>query len=169
MIPLFIRQIKSGRPITITEPTMTRFLMPLRDSVSLVLFAFAQARQGDIFIKKAAASTIGDLAEAVKRVFGVPDHPVDVIGWRHSEKLYETLASAQELAQSEDLGDFLRVVMDKRDLNYQAYTTEGSGQVAAFDDYHSHNTRQLGVPEVMELLETLPDVQLERYLWKEGR
>ena len=169
VIPLFIRQIKSGRPITITEPTMTRFLMPLRDSVSLVLFAFAQARQGDIFIKKAAASTIGDLAEAVKRVFGVPDHPVDVIGWRHSEKLYETLASAQELAQSEDLGDFLRVVMDKRDLNYQAYTTEGSGQVAAFDDYHSHNTRQLGVPEVMELLETLPDVQLERDLWKEGR
>lgn len=169
VIPLFIRQIKSGRPITITEPTMTRFLMPLRDSVSLVLFAFEQARQGDIFIKKAAASTIGDLAEAVKRVFGVPDHPVDVIGWRHSEKLYETLASAQELAQSEDLGDFLRVVMDKRDLNYQAYTTEGSGQVAAFDDYHSHNTRQLGVPEVMELLETLPEVQLERDLWKEGR
>lgn len=169
VIPLFIRQIKTGRPITITEPTMTRFLMPLRDSVSLVLFAFEQARQGDIFIKKAAASTIGDLAEAVKRVFSVPDHPVDVIGWRHSEKLYETLASAQELAQSEDLGDFLRVVMDKRDLNYQAYTTEGSGQVTAFDDYHSHNTRQLGVPEVMELLETLPEVQLERDLWKEGR
>jgi UDP-N-acetylglucosamine 4,6-dehydratase len=169
VIPLFIRQIRAGRPITITEPSMTRFLMPLRDSVGLVLFAFDQARQGDIFIKKAASSSIADLAEAVKKIFGVPDHPVEVIGWRHSEKLYETLASAQELAQSEDLDGFFRVVMDKRDLNYQAYTTEGSGQVAGLEDYHSHNTIRLGIPEVMELLGSLPEIQRERELWEEGR
>lgn len=169
VIPLFIRQIRAGRPITITDPSMTRFLMPLRDSVSLVLFAFDHACQGDIFIKKAVASTIADLAEAVKRIFGVPDHPVEVIGWRHSEKHYETLASAQELAQSEDMGGFLRIVMDERDLNYQAYTTEGSGQVAAWEDYHSHNTTRLGVREVMELLESLPEIRRERELWREAR
>lgn len=169
VIPLFVKQIRTGRPITITEPTMTRFLMPLRDSVDLVLFAFEQARQGDLFIKKAAASTIVDLVEALKQLFGVPDHPVEVIGWRHAEKLYETLASAQELSQSEDLGGFLRIVMDQRDLNYQAYTTKGDSHTAAFEDYHSHNTRRLDVAEVMALLQSLPEIQTDLALWKEDR
>ncbi|MCE0506575.1 polysaccharide biosynthesis protein [Roseivivax sp. GX 12232] len=169
VIPLFIRQIKSGRPITITEPSMTRFLMPLRDSVALVLFAFENARQGDLFIKKAAASTIADLVEALKGLFGVPDHPVEVIGWRHGEKLYETLASAQEQAQSEDIGDFIRILMDERDLDYQAYTSEGDSHTAAFEDYHSHNTERLGVKEVMALLQSLPEIQSDLALWKERR
>lgn len=169
VIPLFVQQIRTGRPITITEPTMTRFLMPLRDSVDLVLFAFEQARQGDLFIKKAAASTIADLVQAIKRLFGVSDHPVEVIGWRHAEKLYETLASAQELSQSENMGDFLRILLDQRDLNYQAYTTEGDSHTAALEDYHSHNTRRLNVAEVMALLQSLPEIQTELALWREGR
>jgi len=169
VIPLFVQQIRTGRPITITEPMMTRFLMPLRDSVDLVLFAFEQARQGDLFIKKAAASTIADLVEALKQLFGVPDHPIEMIGWRHAEKLYETLASAQELSQSEDLGGFLRIVMDQRDLNYQAYTTEGDSHTAAFQDYHSHNTRRLDVAEVIALLQSLPEIQTDLALWKDGR
>lgn len=169
VIPLFIRQIKTGRPITITEPSMTRFLMPLRDSVELVLFAFEHAQQGDLFIKKAAASTIGDLVTALTQLFGVPDHPVEVIGWRHAEKLYETLASAQEQAQSQDMGDFIRILMDQRDLNYTAYTTEGDDKTVAFEEYHSHNTQRLNVNEVVELLKTLPEVREELQLWKEGR
>jgi UDP-N-acetylglucosamine 4,6-dehydratase len=168
VIPLFIQQIRAGRPITITEPTMTRFLMPLRDSVALVLFAFEQAGQGDLFIKKAVAATLADIVEALKQLFNVPDHPVEVIGWRHAEKLYETLASAQELSQSEDLGGFLRIVMDQRDLNYQAYTTEGDSHTAAFEDYHSHNTRRLDVAEVMTLLQSLPEIRNALALWKEG-
>jgi UDP-N-acetylglucosamine 4,6-dehydratase len=166
VIPLFVKQIKAGRPLTITEPTMTRFLMPLRDSVSLVLFAFERACQGDIFVKKAGASTISDLADALRRLFGMPDYPIEIIGWRHSEKLYETLASAQELAQAEDLGDFLRVTVDRRDLNYGAYTTEGRSNLLSVEDYHSHNARRLNVQEVMSLLETLPEMQEELALYK---
>jgi UDP-N-acetylglucosamine 4,6-dehydratase len=162
VVPLFIKQIRSGRPITITDPAMTRFLMPLRDSVDLVLFAFEHARQGDVFIKKAAASTIGDLAEAVKVVFDDSDHPIEVIGWRHAEKLYETLASAQELSQSENLDGFLRIFMDQRDLNYQAYTTDGAGMLDRSEDYNSHNTQRLNVAEVIALLRSLPEVQCEK-------
>src|SRR5690606_27194218 len=120
VIPLFIRQIKAGQPVTVTEPAMTRFLMPLRDSVALVHHAFTHARQGDLFIRKASAATIADLVQALAELFGVPDHPVEHIGWRHGEKLYETLATAQELGQSEDMGDYYRIRMDGRDLNYQA-------------------------------------------------
>lgn len=166
VIPLFMRQIMSGRPITITEPSMTRFLMPLRDSVALVRFAFTHARQGDLFIKKAAASTIEDLVLALKRLFDVPDHPVDVIGWRHAEKLFETLASAQELGTAEDMAEYWRIQLDARDLNYSAYFSEGDTTDADLEDYHSHNTERLDVEGVMQLLLSLPEVRTQLAHWK---
>ena len=165
-IPLFVRQIKDGKPITVTEPSMTRFLMPLRDSVSLVNHAFSHARQGDLFIKKAPASTIADLVTALKELFEVPDHPVEIIGWRHAEKLYETLASAQELITSEDMGDYYRILPDQRDLNYKKYYSEGDTQTVEQPDYHSHNTEQLDVEGVKSLLLTLPEIQAELADWK---
>ncbi|WLR96202.1 SDR family NAD(P)-dependent oxidoreductase [Shinella sumterensis] len=165
VIPLFIRQIRSGQPITITEPTMTRFLMPLRDSVALVHHAFANAMQGDLFIRKAPAATIQDLVTAIKDLFGRPDHSVSVIGWRHAEKLYETLASAQELAQSDDMGEYFRIRMDARDLNYQSYFNEGDIQAIKHDDYHSHNTERLDVEGIKSLLLTLPEVRQELDGW----
>lgn len=168
-IPLFMRQIRSGRPISVTEPTMTRFLMPLRDSVALVHHAFENASQGDLFIRKAPASTIADLVTALKELFEVPDHPVDVIGWRHAEKLYETLASGQELASGDDMGDYYRIRMDTRDLNYKAYFSEGDRETSHFDDYHSHNTTQLTVPQVKELLLTLAEVHADIEAWKSER
>ncbi|MGH1331344.1 MAG: polysaccharide biosynthesis protein [Paracoccaceae bacterium] len=168
-IPLFIRQIKAGNPITVTEPTMTRFLMPLRDSVALVNYAFDHANQGDLFIKKAPASTVIDLVQGIKELFGVPDHPVEIIGWRHAEKLYETLASAQELTSSEDLGDYYRLVLNQRDLNYKPYFSEGDTKTATQQDYHSHNTEQLSVPEVKDLLMSLPELRAELAAWKDGR
>lgn len=165
-IPLFMRQIQSGRPITVTEPMMTRFLMPLRDSVALVHHAFEHARQGDLFIRKAPASTIADLVTALKQLFDVPDHPVEMIGWRHAEKLYETLASAQELTSSEDMGDYYRILMDSRDLNYQAYFSEGDRETVQHEDYHSHNTQRLTIPEIMTLLMSLSEVRTEVEAWK---
>lgn len=168
-IPLFMRQIRSGRPISVTEPTMTRFLMPLRDSVALVHHAFENASQGDLFIRKAPASTIADLVTALKELFEAPDHPVDVIGWRHAEKLYETLASGQELASGDDMGDYYRIRMDTRDLNYKAYFSEGDRETSHFDDYHSHNTTQLTVPQVKELLLTLAEVHADIEAWKSER
>lgn len=167
-IPLFIGQIKAGRPITVTEPEMTRFLMPLRDSVALVHHAFTHACQGDLFIRKAPASTIADLVRALVELFGVPDHPVERIGWRHGEKLYETLATAQELGQSEDMGDYYRIRMDDRDLNYKAYFNEGDEETARHEDYHSHNTQRLDVEQVKALLLTLPEVRAELNLWKKA-
>lgn len=161
VIPLFVRQIKAEEPITITEPTMTRFLMPLRDSVALVHHAFENARQGDLFVRKAPAATLADLVVALKELFNRADHPVDVIGWRHGEKLYETLVSAQELAKSENMGDYFRVSMDKRDLNYRPYFTEGDVHTAEHRDYHSHNTERLDVEGVKRLLKTLPEITAE--------
>lgn len=161
VIPLFIKQIKEGSPITLTEPKMTRFLMPLRDSVALVKFAFENANQGDLFVKKAAAATIAHLTQALLELFDKPDHEVKVIGWRHAEKLYETLASAQELTKSIDLGDYYRIKLDERDLNYNAYFTEGTEDIATYEDYHSHNTERLNVNGVKELLLSLPEVQQE--------
>lgn len=169
VIPLFIRQIKVGLPITVTEPKMTRFLMPLRDSVSLVRYAFTHARQGDLFVKKAAASTIGDLVTALIELFGVPDHPVEVIGWRHAEKLYETLASSQELATAEDLGEYWRLQLDNRDLNYSAYFSEGEDVSPNLEDYHSHNTEQLDVEGVKALLLSLDEVRNELASWTDQR
>jgi UDP-N-acetylglucosamine 4,6-dehydratase len=160
-IPLFVRQIRSGTPITITEPLMTRFLMPLRDSVALVHHAFNNSKQGDLFVKKAPASTIADLVTAMKELFQVPDHPVEYIGWRHSEKLYETLATAEELGQCEDEGDYFHIKMDERDLNYKSYFSEGDKETIQFEDYHSHNTNRLDVQGVKNLLLTLPEIKYE--------
>lgn len=165
VIPLFIRQIKENMAITLTEPEMTRFLMPLRDSVELVKFAFENARQGDLFVKKAGASSLIDLVEALKQLFGRPDHEVKIIGWRHAEKLYETLASAQELTNSEDMGGYYRLLLDERDLNYNAYFSEGTVETAHHEDYHSHNTERLDVDGVKELLLSLPEVQHELAMW----
>lgn len=165
VIPLFVEQIKAGRPITVTEPSMTRFLMPLSDSVALVHHAFTNARQGDLFIRKAPAATISDLVLALTELFGVPDHPVERIGWRHGEKLYETLATAQELSHSEDMGDYYRIRMDDRDLNYQAYFSEGDEETARRQDYHSHNTERLDVEGVKKLLLRLPEIRAEVKAW----
>ncbi|BEP62539.1 polysaccharide biosynthesis protein [Variovorax sp. V213] len=165
VIPLFVKQLKAGQPITITEPTMTRFLMPLLDSVSLVHHAFLNARQGDLFVRKAAAATILDLVAALKELFKLPDHPVKIIGWRHAEKLYETLVSAQELAQSDDMGNYFRIRMDARDLNYQAYFSEGDRGTARLEDYHSHNAERLDVTGIKNLLLTLPEIRAELEAW----
>lgn len=165
-IPLFIDQIRTGRPITLTEPTMTRFLMPLRQSVALVHHAFNHASQGDLFIRKAPAATIAELVQALAELFGRPDHPVEQIGWRHGEKLYETLATAQELGHSEDMGDYYRIRMDGRDLNYKAYFSEGDEETAHYEDYHSHNTDRLDVSGIKTLLLSLPEIRAELDTWK---
>ncbi|WP_114521153.1 polysaccharide biosynthesis protein [Altererythrobacter sp. ZODW24] len=166
VIPLFIKQIRSGLPITITEPEMTRFLMPLRDSVSLVLFALEHSRQGDLFVRKAPAATIGDLVTALLELFGVAGHEVKTIGWRHSEKLFETLATQQELEGAEDMGDYWRLQIDNRDLNYNAYFNEGNETPPPSEDFHSHNTERLSVEGVKELLLSLPEVQAELASWQ---
>lgn len=158
VVPLFLEQVRRGEPLTITEPSMTRFLLPLAHAVDLVEFAFAHGANGDVFIRKAPASTIADLAEAVQNIFG-RHVGTKVIGIRHGEKVYETLATRQELRQSEDLGEYYRVRMDDRDLNYALYFSEGDPEEAALDDYHSHNTVRLSVPEVERVLLGLPEVQ----------
>ena len=164
VIPLFIDQIRKGLPLTLTEPEMTRFLMPLRDSVDLVLFAFTNGQSGDLFVKKAAASTIGDLAQAIKNLFK-SNVETKVIGIRHGEKMYETLVTREEITRSEDMGDYYRVSLDDRNLNYNLYFTEGDEEEAKIDDYHSHNTNQLDVKGVEELLLSLPYVQDELKNW----
>lgn len=163
VIPLFIRQLKEGKPLTVTVPAMTRFLLAISEAVELVIFAFNHASQGDLFIKKAPACTIIDLAQAVKNMFK-SDVPIDIIGIRHGEKLYETLATREELQRSEDMGDYYRIKLDDRDLNYLNYSkyfTEGNVEEVKFEDYTSHNTKRLNVKEVEELLLTLPEVKAE--------
>jgi len=151
VIPLFVEQLQSGKPLTVTDPNMTRFLMSLEDSVDLVLHSFSHAQQGDIFIQKAPASTVGDLAQALKELFA-SDSVVKVIGTRHGEKLYETLVSREEMARAEDNGRYFRVPADGRDLNYKKYFVEGEQKVSALDDYTSHNTHRLDVAGVKKLL-----------------
>ncbi len=160
VIPLFIKQIKEKKPITVTEAAMTRFLLPLNEAIKLVLFAFTNANQGDIFIKKSPACTVGDLAQALKEVFK-SDVPVKTIGIRHGEKIFETLATIEELRRAEDMGDYFRVKMDGRDLNYDKYFTEGDKKEALLEDYTSHNTSQLNIKQIKELLLTLPEIQAE--------
>ena len=160
VIPLFVRQIKEGKPLTVTEPSMTRFMLPLRDAIDLVVFAFDHSKQGDIFIKKAPACTVGDLVQALQNLFSTA-LPIKIIGMRHGEKLFETLATKEELLKSEDMGDYYRVRLDDRDLNYGKYFTEGNIAEVEFDDYHSHNTERLSVKEVEELLLSLPEVARE--------
>lgn len=151
VIPLFVDQIKAGKPLTVTDPNMTRFLMSLEDSVDLVLHAFEHGRQGDIFVQKAPASTVGDLAQALKDLFKA-DSPIRIIGTRHGEKLYESLLSREEMAKAEDMQNYYRVPMDARDLNYNKYFVEGETKVSALDDYTSHNTERLDVEQVKALL-----------------
>ncbi|MFV2010303.1 MULTISPECIES: polysaccharide biosynthesis protein [unclassified Micromonospora] len=158
VIPLFIDQIRHGGLPTVTEPSMTRFLMSLAQSVDLVEHAFRSGRQGDVYIRKADACTIGDLATALCNLFGVPAK-FDVLGIRHGEKMYETLASREELSHAEDLGEFLRVPVDSRDLNYALYVDEGDIASGGLTDFNSHNARRLTVPEVESLLLTLPEVR----------
>ncbi|MGB0712419.1 MAG: polysaccharide biosynthesis protein [Gammaproteobacteria bacterium] len=164
VIPLFIKQIKQGQPLTLTVPEMTRFLLSLDDATQLVLFAMENADQGDIFIRKAPACTVEDLAQALANLFGVsPD--IRIIGMRHGEKIYETLASREDLSHAEDMGGYFRVRMDTRDLNYNKYFLEGDADEAELDDYHSHNTQRLSILEVEELLRGIPEVASELEGW----
>lgn len=160
VIPLFIKQIKSGEPITITDPKMTRFLMSLTDAVDLVLFAFENGHQGDLFVNKAPAATIMDLAIALKELCKA-DNEITVIGTRHGEKLFETLCTREEMAKAEDMGDFYRIPADNRNLNYKRYFSEGEKDISSIDDYNSHNTRRLNVDGVKELLLKLPLIRKE--------
>ncbi|TMV47501.1 NAD-dependent epimerase/dehydratase family protein [Paenibacillus mesophilus] len=160
VIPLFIKQIKENVPLTITDPNMTRFLMSLDDAVDLVLYAFENGVQGDIFVQKAPASTILDLAEALKQLFRT-DTPNKVIGTRHGEKLYETLLTREELAKSVDHGEYYRIPSDNRDLNYNKYFLEGEHAVSYLEDYNSHNTKRLQVKEIKQLLLKLEYIQAE--------
>lgn len=161
VIPLFLSQLERGLPLTVTDPNMTRFLMSLDESVSLVLYAFEHARPGDIFVQKAPASTVGDLAVALRELLGKANE-LKVIGTRHGEKLYESLVSREEMARAEDLGDYYRIPADSRDLNYAKYFVEGESRISEFDDYTSHNTRRLDVAAVKEVLARLAVVQEAR-------
>ena len=158
VIPLFIAQLKEGKPLTVTDPNMTRFLMSLEDSVDLVLYAYEHGRQGDIFVQKAPASTVADLAQALKELFS-RDSLIRVIGTRHGEKLYESLLSREEMARAEDRGGYYRIPADNRDLNYAKFFSDGEERVSHFDDYTSHNTERLGVEQVKALLLKLDFIQ----------
>lgn len=160
VIPLFVNQLKNGSPLTITDPKMTRFLMSLDDAVELVLFAFENGNAGDLFVNKAPAGTIENLAKALKQLCKA-DGDIKIIGTRHGEKLYETLCTREEMMKAEDMGDFYRIPADNRDLNYAQYFSEGDQKMAIIEDYHSHNTKQLGVDEMKELLKKLPFIRKE--------
>lgn len=151
VIPLFLSQLQKGMPLTLTDPNMTRFLMSLEESVDLVLYAFENARPGDIFVQKAPASTVGDLAQALKELLG-RDNELKVIGTRHGEKLYESLVSREEMARADDLGGYYRIPADSRDLNYNKYFIEGETEISEIDDYTSHNTHRLTVEQVKQVL-----------------
>lgn len=165
VIPLFIQQIKNGQPLTVTDPNMTRYLMSLEDAVELVLFAFQNANQGDIFVQKAPASTIGDLAQALKEIFNV-DNGIHIIGTRHGEKLYETLLTREEMAQAEDIGDYYRIPADTRGLNYDKYFTDGKKEISECTDYNSNNTERLDIPRIKELLLKLDYVKEQLESWR---
>lgn len=160
VIPLFVKQIKEGKPLTVTDPAMTRFMMSIQGAVDLVLYAYEHGSPGDIFVQKAPAATIGDLAEAMKKVFKATNS-VKVIGTRHGEKLYETLLTREERAKAEDSGNYFRVRADNRDLNYNVYFFEGKEEVSQQEDYTSHNTRRLNVEELVDLLRSLDYIRSE--------
>jgi len=165
VIPLFIKQIREGRPLTVTDPNMTRFLMSLDDAVDLVLYAYQHGQQGDTFVQKSPASTIGDLAQALLELFE-SKNGVKVIGTRHGEKLYEALLTREEMAHAEDLGDYYRIPADNRDLNYGKYFVEGEQRVSQAEDYNSHNTARLTVAQVKEKLLGLEEVTRELAEWR---
>jgi UDP-N-acetylglucosamine 4,6-dehydratase/5-epimerase len=160
VIPLFVSQLKEGKPLTVTDPNMTRFLMSLEDSVDLVLYAFEHGKQGDIFVQKAPASTVADLAQALKELFK-KTNPVREIGTRHGEKLYESLISREEMAKAKDMGDYYRIPADNRDLNYAQYFSEGEEKITHQEDYTSHNTERLNVEQVKKLLLKLDYIKEE--------
>ena len=160
VIPLFVSQLKDGKPLTLTDPNMTRFLMSLEDSVDLVLYAFKHGAQGDLFVQKAPASTVADLAQALKEIFK-KDSPVRIIGTRHGEKLYESLISREEMAKAEDMGHYYRIPADNRDLNYARYFSEGEEKLSLLDDYTSHNTNRLAVEQIKQLLLKLDYIKEE--------
>jgi len=164
VIPLFIEQIKSGQPLTVTDPNMTRFLMNLKEAVELVVFAFQNAKAGDIMVQKSPASTVGDLALAVKELFNV-DNEIRVIGTRHGEKLYETLLTREENIVADDMGGFYRVPADQRDLNYNKYFIEGEQELSIEEEYNSHNTERLNVEQIKKKLLELEYVQTELKGW----
>jgi len=160
VVPLFIQQIKNRKPITVTDPEMTRFLLPMPQAIALVEYCLAHADPGDVYIRKAVACTVGDLAAVLKDIFAA-DVPVETIGIRHGEKIYETLLTAQERAGAVDEGDYWRLPNDTRDLNYDQYFSQGSPRVARLDDYTSHNTERLDRPALKALLLSLPEVRAE--------
>jgi len=161
VIPLFVEQVKGNKPLTITDSNMTRFLMSLEDSVNLVLYAFENAMQGDIFVQKAPASTVGDLVVAIQDLFKMPSNEIRIIGTRHGEKLFESLVSREEMAKAEDLGAYYRIPADNRDLNYAQYFSEGKEAISTIDDYTSHNAQRLDVAGVKDLLSKLDYIQSE--------
>lgn len=165
VIPLFIEQIKTGQPLTVTDPNMTRYLMSLDEAVQLVIFAFKNAKTGDIMVQKAPASTVGDLAQAVKELYNA-ENEIKIIGTRHGEKLYETLLTREEYINAIDMGDFFRIPADNRDLNYDKYFIDGNEQLSTIDEYNSHNTTQLTVEQVKEKLLQLDDIK-EHFTGKE--
>lgn len=162
VIPLFVDLIKSGRPMTITDPNMTRFMMTLEDAVDLVLYAFEHGNNGDIFVQKAPAATIETLAIALKELLNVNQHPVNIIGTRHGEKLYEALLSREEMIAAEDMGDYYRVPPDLRDLNYGKYVEHGDRRISEVEDYNFHNTDRLDVEGMKKLLLKLPFIRALR-------
>lgn len=166
VIPLFIEQIKKGQPLTVTDPNMTRFLMSLEEAVELVVFAFENAEAGDIMVQKAPASTIGDLAQAIKELFNV-DNEIKIIGTRHGEKLYETLLTREEHVVAQDLGGFYRVPADKRDLNYDKYFIEGNQNLSYEDEYNSYNTERLNIEQIKDKLLMLNYVREELKGWNQ--
>jgi UDP-glucose 4-epimerase len=161
VIPLFLEQIKNGKLLTITDPNMTRFMMSLDDAVELVLFAFENGKTGDIFVQKAPATTVGLLANTLKNMVGKPEHEIKVIGTRHSEKLYETLLTREEMVHAIDMGEYYRIPADTRDLNYDKFFSDGQEVVTQAHEYHSHNTKQLNEDELKEMLLGLREIQPE--------
>ena len=162
VIPLFIQQIKAGNSLTVTDPNMTRFLMSLEDAVDLVLFAFEKGNPGDLFINKAPSGTIGDLANAIKELAG-SKNPIEIIGTRHSEKLYETLCTREEMLRAEDMGDFFRIPSDNRDLNYALYFSKGEQNLSSITDFHSHNSERLDLNGIKELISKLAIVRRDLF------
>jgi UDP-glucose 4-epimerase len=157
VIPLWVEQMEEGKPITITDPNMTRFMMTLDDAVDLVVYAFTHGRNGDLFVQKAPAATLSTLAQALKETYSkvnpkFGETEVKIIGTRHGEKLYETLVTREEMVRAEDMGNYYRIPCDTRGLNYDKFFTEGNEDVSKIEDYHSHNTRRLNVKEMKELL-----------------
>ena len=169
VIPLFIDKIKEGLPLTVTDGSMTRFIMNLDEAVDLVLYAFEHGSQGDLFVQKADASTISDLTQAIKELFGMPDYPVQTIGIRHGEKMYETLLTNEECARAEDCGRFYRVVADNRNLNYEKYLSQGNIKRSSFSEFNSNNTNLLDVEGVKKKLLTCEMVINELKAWKERK